>query len=116
LTLIGSGLLIEGDTSVFGLGYIDSSTATTMTFTVDTRYPVSRSFRFNPRMRVSLREITRTQSDQWIAAPSVRLLYRIARRYQFELEVGGEWSSQKTAGDSFDYNTYFIYAGYRTDF
>jgi tetratricopeptide (TPR) repeat protein len=116
LTLIGSGLLLEGDTSVFGLGYVDSSNASTMTFTVDTRYPVTRGLRLNPRVRVSLREIIRTQSDQWIAAPSLRMLYRFARRYQLELEVGGEWSSQKTAGDSFDYNTYFIYAGYRTDF
>jgi inosine/xanthosine triphosphate pyrophosphatase family protein len=63
-----------------------------------------------------LREITRTDTDQWIAAPSLRMFYRFARRYLFELEVGGEWSSQETDDDSFDYNSYFIYAGYRADF
>lgn len=116
LTLIGSGLLVEGDTSVLGLGYVDGSNASTMTVSVDTRYPMFRGFRLNPRMRVSLREIVRTQSDQWIAAPSLRLLYRFARRYQLELELGGEWSSQKVDDASIDYNAYFIYAGYRADF
>jgi len=116
LTLIGSSLLVEGDTSVFGLGYIDGSNVSTTTFSVDTRYPMFRGFRLNPRMRVSMREIVRSQSDQWIAAPSLRLLYRFARRYQLELEFGGEWSSQKLADESIDYNAYFIYAGYRADF
>jgi len=116
LTLIGTGLLTAGDTTVFGMGYVDGSSASTMTFSVDARYPVVRGFRVNPRLRVSLREIVRTQSDQWIAAPSLRLLYRFARRYQFDLEFGGEWSSQKTGDASFDYNTYFIYGGYRADF
>lgn len=116
LNLIGSSLLAEGDTTVLGVGYIDGSNASTLTFSVDARYPMTRGFRFNPRFRMSLREIVRTESDQWIAAPSLRLLYRFARRFRVDLEVGGEWSSQTTDGDSFDYNTYFIYGGYRADF
>ena len=116
LNLIGSSLLVDGDTSIFTLGYVDGSNASTLSFVVDARYPMLRGLRVNPRMRVSLREITRTQTDQWIAAPSLRFLYRFARRYQLEMEVGGEWSSQKTEIDTFDYNSYFIYAGYRADF
>jgi hypothetical protein len=116
MTVIGSSLLMEQDTSIFGLGYVDGDTASTTTLTVDTRYPVTRGLRINPRFRFSQRDIERTDSQQWIAAPSMRMLYRFARRYEFEFEVGGEWSTQKTATDSIDYNNYFIYMGYRADF
>ena len=88
----------------------------TTTVTIDTRYPVTRGMRINPRLRVSRRDIERTDSEQWIATPSLRMLYRFARRYEIELELGGEWSNQKTDTESFDYNSYFIYAGYRTNF
>jgi tetratricopeptide (TPR) repeat protein len=116
MTVVGSSLLMEQDTSIFGLGYVDGDTASTTTLTVDTRYPVTRGMRVNPRLRLSQRNIDRTDSEQWIAAPSLRFLYRFARRYELELEFGGEWSSQKTDTESFDYNSYFIYAGYRADF
>jgi tetratricopeptide (TPR) repeat protein len=116
LTAVGSSLLMEQDTTIFGLGYVDGDSASTTTLTVDSRYPVTRSMRINPRLRVSQRDIERTDSSQWIAAPSLRMLYRFARRYEVELELGGEWSKQQTATDSIDYNSYFIYAGYRADF
>jgi hypothetical protein len=116
MTLIGSSLLMEQDTSIFGLGYVDGGMVSTTTVTIDTRYPVTRGMRINPRFRVSRRDIDRTDSEQWIATPSLRMLYRFARRYEIELEFGGEWSSQKTDTESFDYNSYFIYAGYRTNF
>jgi hypothetical protein len=116
LTAIGSSLLMEQDTTIFGLGYVDGDTASTTTLTVDSRYPVTRGMRINPRLRFSQRDIERTDSTQWIAAPSLRMLYRFARRYEIELELGGEWSSQKTDTETIDYNNYFIYAGYRADF
>jgi hypothetical protein len=116
LTAIGSSLLMEQDTTIFGLGYVDGDTASTTTLTVDSRYPVTRGMRINPRLRFSQRDIERTDSKQWIAAPSLRMLYRFARRYEIELELGGEWSSQKTDTETIDYNNYFIYAGYRADF
>jgi hypothetical protein len=116
LTVVGSSLLMEQDTSILGLGYVDGDGISTKTLSVDSRYPIARGLRFNPRFRFSHREIDRTNSTQWTASPSLRLLYRFARRYELEFEVGGDWSNQKTETDSFDYNSYFIYAGYRTDF
>jgi tetratricopeptide (TPR) repeat protein len=116
MTLIGSSLLMERDTSIFGLGYVAGDMVSTTTLTFDTRYPVTRGMRINPRLRVSHRDIDRTDSEQWIATPSLRMLYRFARRYELELELGGEWSNQKTDTESIDYNAYFIYAGYRANF
>jgi hypothetical protein len=116
MTVIGSSLLMEQDTTILGLGYIDGGDMSTKTLSIDSRYPISRGLRLNPRFRFSHREIDRTDSTQWVATPSLRFLYRFARRYELEFEVGGDWSNQKTETDSFDYNSYFIYAGYRTDF
>jgi tetratricopeptide (TPR) repeat protein len=116
MTLIGSSLLMEQDTSIFGLGYVDGDMVSTTTLTIDSRYRVTRGMRINPRLRFSRRDIERTDSEQWIATPSLRMLYRFARHYEVELELGGEWSNQKTDTESFDYNSYFIYAGYRADF
>ena len=116
MTVIGSSLLMEQDTTIFGLGYVDGDMVSTATMTVDARYPVTRGMRINPRLRISRRDIDRNDSQQWIASPSLRMLYRFARRYELELEVGGEWSNQETDTETFDYNTYFIYAGYRADF
>ena len=116
MTLIGSSLLMEQDTSIFGFGYVDGDMVSTTTLTFDSRYPVTRGMRINPRLRVARRDIGRTNSEQWIATPSLRMLYRFARRYEVELELGGEWSNQKTDTESFDYNSYFIYGGYRANF
>jgi len=116
MMLIGSGLLQAGDRSLVGIGYSDGNGATTTTLSLDTRYPVGRGFRINPRVRLSFRQVDGTNSERWLATPSLRTFYRFARHYEFELEVGGEWSSQKTNGTTSDYNAYFIYAGYRADF
>jgi hypothetical protein len=116
VTLVGSSLMMEGDATIFGVGYVDGSTASTTSFTVDSRFPLSRGLRLNPRLRLSLRDNLRTDSEQWIASPSLRFLYRFARRYELEIETGGEWSSQKLNTGTVDYNAYFIYAGYRADF
>jgi tetratricopeptide (TPR) repeat protein len=116
LNLIGSSLMREGDSSIIGLRYTDGNTVDTTTLTLDTRYPVTNGLRINPRIRLSYRDITRDNSTQWLTAPSLRFLYRIAKRYRLEFEVGGEWSSRDTDTDSIDTSSYFIYGGYRADF
>jgi len=116
LNLVGSSLIREGDSSIIGLRYMDGNTASTATLTLDTRYPLTDNLRINPRIRLTHRDINRDNSTQWIGTPSLRFLYRFARRYRLELEVGGEWSSRDSDAGSVDYSSYFIYGGYRADF
>jgi hypothetical protein len=85
---VGSSLLTEGDVSIFGLRYSDSEIARVATIQVDSRYPVTNS---------------------------LRLLYRFARRYQLELEGGGDLGSRSGDANT-DTTAYFIYAGYRAEF
>jgi len=116
VSTVGSSLVKEGDTSIFTLRYADGNLTSTISASADTRYPITRNFRLNPRLRFSLRDIHSDDSDQWILTPSIRLLYRLGRNFSFEFEGGGEWTSRKTEFNTSDTSAYFIYAGYRADF
>ncbi len=114
--LTGSSLISSGDTTIFGLRYTDGATATGTTVSVDSRYPLTDKLRINPRLRFTQRAFANDITSQWIAAPSLRLFYNLARRYRLELDVGGQWSNQELQVGSLDFSSWFIYAGYRADF
>jgi hypothetical protein len=114
-SLVGSSLFKEGDVSILGLRYSDSDFAQVATLYLDSRYPVTSRLRLNPRLAVSLREITADNSSETLLSPSLRLLYRFARRYQIELEGGGDLGSRSGALNT-DTTAYFVYVGYRTEF
>jgi tetratricopeptide (TPR) repeat protein len=85
LQLTGSSLFKAGDVSILQLRYSDTGDANTTSFLVNSRYPVTRQFRVNPRVRVNYRRNTDDDSTQWIIAPRLRLDYRVLRRYRFEI-------------------------------
>ena len=66
--------------------------------------------------RVDYRINKPNDNTQWIYAPSILLDYLWRKRYHFELETGGEWSSQQLIDSSEDTTSYYVYAGYRADF
>lgn len=115
LNILGTSLLREGDMSIIGLRYTDGDTSSTSTLTLDTRYPVTDRFRVNPRLQLIVREDSQFDTDQFIARPSLRLFYRMGRKYRLELDVGGELADREIRNDSSDSSSYFIYAGYRAD-
>lgn len=116
LQFIGSNLIKNGDISVVGLRYADTSTSNISTLTLDTRYPIQTVWRINPRFRLDYRDNSNSDSTQWIAAPSLRIDYRWRRRYRFEAEGGGEWSTEDLPNDTQDSTSYFFSLGYRIDF
>lgn len=116
VSLIGSNLFVEGDVSILGLRYTDGDTAETATLYVDTRYPMGERLRINPRLALSLRQVAAGDADQWLARPALRLFYRMAKRWQFEMDIGGEWGSSDTSAGSTDTTGWYVYAGYRADF
>jgi tetratricopeptide (TPR) repeat protein len=116
LQLIGNGLMKSGDISILGLRYSDTSTAKISSLSLNSRYPVNRDWRVNPRVRVDYRDNDRDGSSQWIASPSIRTDYRWRRRYRLEFEGGGEWSTRDLADDTEKSTSYFISVGYRADF
>jgi len=118
LQLIGSSLIKDGDIAILGLRYSDTQTSNTYSVSVNTRYPVTREFRVNPRAILDYRTNKDGNSEQWKFRPLLRLEYTWKRRYHLELEGGGEWSSEKLAGNgqSDDRRGYFLTVGYRISF
>ena len=114
-SLVGSSLFTEGDVSIFGLRYIDTYATRTTSVYVDSRYPVTSGLRVNPRLALSLRQISSDNSDEWVLTPSLRLLYRFARHYEIDLE-GGYMGSSTDSRCGTDTTAYYIYMGYRADF
>jgi hypothetical protein len=115
-SLVGSSLFTEGDVSILGLRYSDSYTTRTSTVYLDSRYPVTSALRLNPRVKVSLRQISTDNSSEWLLTPSLRLLYRFARHYEIEFEGGGDLGSRTGGVANTDTSAYFFYMGYRADF
>ena len=116
LQLIGSNLIKNGDISVVGLRYSDTSTSSISSLTLDTRYPIKTVWRINPKFRLDYRDNSNNDSTQWTAAPSLRIDFRWRRRYRFEAEAGGEWSTQDLSTETQDSSSYFFSLGYRADF
>ncbi len=116
LQLIGSNLFKAGDTSILGARYSDTSTAKIYTLSVDSRYPIIRALRINPRIRLDYRENDNDDSSQWTALPSLRVDYRWRKRYRFEIEGGKEWTTRDFTDQSEDSSSFFLSMGYRADF
>jgi len=110
--LIATSLFKEGDVGIVGLRYAQSDSANVYTINLDSRFPIGRSWRINPRLRVDYREINSDQSTQWIYTPGIRLQYRIGRRGRVDLEAGKRFSSRDMADTSLDQESYFINLGY----
>ncbi|MEQ1617438.1 MAG: tetratricopeptide repeat protein [Terricaulis sp.] len=114
--IVGTGLFKEGDLGSIGVRYANTKTSTRFGLDLNTRYPVSRSLRISPRLRLSHRSNRHDEGTQFSARPSLRLNYQLGRRASFEVEGGAEWQRNENAlmrEQSWDY---FFSAGYRLDF
>jgi len=84
---------------------------------LDTRYPLTQNLRLNPKLLVSRREIEVGDATELLVRPGLRVLYRMARHFQFEIEAGGEFGSYDNgAGETNDSSGYYMYMGYSADF
>ncbi|MDH5468955.1 MAG: SPOR domain-containing protein [Gammaproteobacteria bacterium] len=116
LQLIGSNLLKEGDITILGLRFIDATVSNTTSLSINSRYPVTKDFRVNPRFQVDYRQNQTDGSEQMIYRPTARLTYSIQRRFRLEAELGGEWSDREIVTGTTQSESYFVNLGYRADF
>jgi hypothetical protein len=116
LQFIGNSLIKQGDIGIVGLRYSDTGSYNTYSLNLDTRYPITRNMRINPRFLVDYRTSHLSSTEQLKFRPLARLEYRWKRRYNFEIEGGLELSTEKTSATTDDRRGYFFTCGYRIDF
>lgn len=117
IQLVGTGLLRDNDTGLFSIRYFDGDTTQRTSARIDFRYPMTRNFRINPRFRIDQRTNTKDDTEQWIYRPSFKMTYRLQRKYHFEFEMGGEWSTRELNANNEETSSgVFGTLGYRVDF
>lgn len=123
-SLIGSSVLRDGDLGVLTLRHDTTRTRDASTLLLDLRLPLSEGLRVSPRLALTSRQDNVNGTDQLIAAPSVRVIYRW-RALMVELEGGGRWSSRDLPPTELDPFTPdgteellggYINVGYRLEF
>lgn len=114
--VLATSLFKEGDLASVGIRFDDMATARRYVIDVNARYPVTRRFRLNPRMRYAYRDSILADQVQSTFKPSIRLNYIPARLFQLELEGGGEFTTTKSMLDVETVRGYYVIAGYRLDF
>jgi len=113
--IVGNNLILKRDTGVLGLRYLDTRLSNTWSFIVNTRIPVSRNWRLNPRLQYDIRKITDGRSQNKLRA-LVRTDYRYLNKIRFDFEIGYDDTSEEINGQSLGSNNLFFTVGYRWDF
>ena len=87
----------------------------TWSLIANTRIPISRNWRLNPRLQYDIRKFTDDRSQNKLRA-LVRTDYRYLNKIRFDFEIGYEDASDEINGQSLGTNNLFITVGYRWDF
>jgi hypothetical protein len=115
-TLVASALFGQRDVNVLNLRYGEGPDFTTTLVTWDTRVPIGKRLRINPRLRFGVWENTATAVRRETVTPALRLLWNAPRRYRLELEIGREALTRTASPDELDSTGKYLNVGYRADF
>lgn len=113
--IVGNNLILKRDTGVLGLRYLDTRLSNTWSLIANTRIPISRNWRLNPRLQYDIRDFTDGRNqNKWRAL--VRTDYRYLNKARFDFEIGYEDTSDELNDQSLGSNSLFFTIGYRLDF
>ena len=113
--LVGNNLWMKYDTWVLGLRYYDTDLSSTVSLIANTRFPITRQWRINPRLQFDTRDFNDGQSQQKLRA-LFRTDYRYLNNVRFDFELGYDEISGGDASQLLGNNDLFFILGYRWDF
>jgi hypothetical protein len=115
-SLVGSGLFTGGDVNIFNLRVGQSDTFRSQLLTWDSRFPVGRRIRINPRVRVSVWQGLLDGRERRSVSPMLRFLMNTRSRYRLELEIGIDRQVRDDITRETEANGRFVNFGYRANF
>ena len=115
MQLVGNNLLVKRDTGVLGIRYLDTDPSDTISFIANSRFPITRNWRINPRLQYDIRTLKDGRTQKKIRA-IFRTDYRYLNKARFDFEVGYDETTEDNNGQSLGSNNLFITLGYRWDF
>jgi len=107
---------MEGDVSMIGLRMSDSGTTKVISLNLDSRFPIGRTWRINPRLRIDRRQIMSDSSHEWLYTTGMRIQFRRSRKYRIEFEAGKQFSQREIGDADMDRESYFINVGFQAFF
>jgi len=105
------GYFLEDDFTTFGLRISDTTSSETTSIRLRTRFPGSKGFRYDPRIRLDFRKNKSSDVKQWTLKPSFKVTYKASKKLSFEASLGVEYSSTDLPEQS-DQTAYNLFLGY----
>jgi tetratricopeptide (TPR) repeat protein len=115
-SFVGTGLIGGGDVMIFNVRYGESPSFTLSQLTWDARFPIGRSLRINPRLRLAVWQDLANGRRRETLMPAFRLLLNARNRYRLELEVGNDQFTRTDGASDQKASGRFFNLGYRADF
>jgi len=115
MQLVGNDLLLDRDTGVLGLRYSNTDPSNTISLIANTRLPITRNWRINPRLQYDIRNLTNNRSQTKIRA-LIRTDYSYQNKLRFDFEVGYDTTDDSSNGVSLGNDNLFFTLGYRWNF
>ena len=114
--LVGSSFIKTGDSAILGLRYSNTASSERLTMDVNTRYPLSRKWRVNPRLRVDYSWRLNNSANLLKIRPSLRSDYYLKKNLKFEFDGGVEFGYQIASIQNNNTRNYYFTFGYRKNF
>ncbi len=114
--LIANDLFTKGDISVAGIRFADRKSTDSWVLDLNTRYPITKDLRINPRVRFSYQYSNVNDMTEFAFMPSTVLNYYVTKDLSLEFELGGRFSKREQAGTTDRENEIYFTLGYRYDF
>jgi hypothetical protein len=118
--LVGSGMVFANDIYILSGRYADTPRARSYTADINARIPITSKFRISPRARYGYRSDKLLTGNYRQIQPSIRLNYYPMKRSELELEIGANFSTQKSIQGGVPTKNkergLLFSAGYRIDF
>ena len=116
IQLLANNLMMKGDTNILGVRYYDTYTSDVTSFIVNSRFPVTRQWRINPRLQFNIRDFKDGRSQTKLRA-ILRTDYRYLNKTRFDFEIGyDEISNDDAVSQLTASNNLYFTLGYRWDF